>query len=721
MKKYLTIVMVIVLTLLLGNYLYFYQGILYIPHFNNERVSWIENEQFAVKDEKGEIKKFNIRGVNLGLGIPGHFATERAIDKQTYLKWFKEIKELGANTIRIYTLAGDDFYEALYEYNNKHKKDPLYIIHGVWLDDNIHMSNVDAYDNDFKKNITENTKDVIDAIHGKLKVKKIEDSGKQSYNYDVSRWIIGYILGVEWEYDTVIYTNKINVGMEQYKGKYVYTEDASPFEIFLAQVADEVIKYESKKYGEHRNFAFSNWPTTDPLKYSDTVRLLNGKYAEVDVEHIKTSSDFKANQFASYHIYPYYPEFEYNGNDNINLYKDYLTKINNHHTMPVIISEFGVPSSRGIASYEQNRKFGRDQGNMTEQEQGRAIVNMYKDIMDSGSAGAVAFIWQDEWFKRTWNTMANIDLSNTAYWSDYQTNEQYFGLLSFDPGENESKSYPDGDKSEWKEKDIVKNTKDYSTSSKYDEKYIYFMVNLKGKDPTKENLCIPIDTVQKIGSKRVKKFNIETNKNVDFVINLNGVQNSKLFVQDRYDNIETMHSKNLYRYFNPYSNPPEKDSDNFRVVRTVLYEGDYYFKDKKVDINGYIKGFDEDIKQSYVLSQVNYTGNLLYGNGNPKSKDFNNLADFCYGKDFIEIRIPWQLLNFYNPSRMQIHDDYYEHYGVEPISIDKMYIGVGTANSKIELAPMKLEGWGKKVTYHERLKESYYILKYYWNNEDKVN
>ena len=25
-----------------------------------------------------------------------------------------------------------------------------------------------------------------------------------------------------------------------------------------------------------------------------------------------------------------------------------------------------------------------------------------------------------------------------------------------------------------------------------------------------------------------------------------------------------------------------------------------------------------------------------------------------------------------------------------------------------------LEGWGKKVTYHERLKESYYMLKDYW-------
>lgn len=67
---------------------------------------------------------------------------------------------------------------------------------------------------------------------------------------------------------------------------------------------------------------------------------------------------------------------------------------------------------------------------------------------------------------------------------------------------------------------------------------------------------------------------------------------------------------------------------------------------------------------------------------------------------------------------MEIHDDYYENYGVEPLKIDQIYVGVGKSGEKIELAPMKLEGWGKKVTYHERLKESYYILKEYWNKEE---
>lgn len=718
MKKYLTNLTVIIIVVLLSNYLYYYSGVLYMPKFTNESVSWIENKEFVVKDENDDIKKIKVRGVNLGLGIPGHFATERAIEKERYLDWLKKIKDMGANTIRIYTLAGDDFYDALYEYNTAHKEDPIYIIHGVWLDDNIHMSNVDAYDKRFGENIIKNAKHVIDAIHGRLKIKSIEDSGKQKYDKDVSRWIIGYIFGVEWEYDTVIYTNKINVGMQQYDGKYIYTENASPFEIFLAKTVDKIIGYESQKYGQHRNFALSNWPTTDPLEYDEAERLLNGKYAEVDVENIKVTDEFKANQFASYHIYPYYPEFEYKGDNNINLYKDYLTKICNHHSIPVIISEFGVPSSRGRASYEQNRKFGRDQGNLTEKEQGKAVINMYKDIMESGAAGAIVFIWQDEWFKRTWNTMANIDLSNTAYWSDYQTNEQYFGLLSFDPGKKESVCYPDGNKSEWSEKNIIRKDSNYNISYKYDEKYLYFMIDAKGKNIKKEKLFIPIDTTQKTGSKEVEKMNVKADRYVDFLISLDGEKNSKILVQDRYDNVETMHSKNLYKYFNAYSNPPKKDSANFKVIRSVLFEGDYYFRDKKVDINSYINGVYEDAANTYVLSQVDYIGNLLHGNGNPKSEYFNNLADFCYGKDFVEIRIPWQLLNFYNPSRMEIHDDYYECYGVEPLKIDKIYAGVGNNSEEIKLAPMELKGWGKKVTYHERLKESYYILKDYWKKEE---
>lgn len=44
------------------------------------------------------------------------------------------------------------------------------------------------------------------------------------------------------------------------------------------------------------------------------------------------------------------------------------------------------------------------------------------------------------------------------------------------------------------------------------------------------------------------------------------------------------------------------------------------------------------------------TGKLTYGNANPEAEDFNSLADFIFSGDCVELKLPWQLLNFANPS-----------------------------------------------------------------------
>ena len=46
--------------------------------------------------EKGP-EPFEIRGVDMGAGYPGYFATEYAISKETYLRWFGLIQDMGAN------------------------------------------------------------------------------------------------------------------------------------------------------------------------------------------------------------------------------------------------------------------------------------------------------------------------------------------------------------------------------------------------------------------------------------------------------------------------------------------------------------------------------------------------------------------------------------------------------------------------------------------------
>ncbi len=73
----------------------------------------VSDKEILVDTGNG-MEPFEIRGVDMGVGIPGHFATDYAIDKETYLRWFRMIKDMGANCVRVYTLLQDDFYDAVW-------------------------------------------------------------------------------------------------------------------------------------------------------------------------------------------------------------------------------------------------------------------------------------------------------------------------------------------------------------------------------------------------------------------------------------------------------------------------------------------------------------------------------------------------------------------------------------------------------------------------------
>lgn len=724
MKKFITVMLCTVILFTVADILYYRAGV-YIdlnPEKKIETVVKTQDDRILLNRGEG-FREFEIKGVDMGSGIAGEWSTDFAVDKDTYMRWFKSIQDMGANTVRIYTVQSQHFYEAFYEYN-RYNPDPLYLLHGVWVNDYIQNSHRDAYDRDFYDEFLKNCKTMVDVVHGKRKITlgKMASAGHGTYRHDISQWVIGYILGVEWEDLTVAYTDEKygdDESYNSYSGKYMYTsEEATPFEAMLARVGDETIAYESERYGQQRLVAFSNWPTTDPFVYPEEITEYFRKCARVDVEHIKTTDKFISGQFASYHVYPYYPDYlSYIDNwkelklsdkssfktkdGKLNTYRAYLSMLTNHHTMPVVISEFGVSTGRGMAQRDLNT--GRNQGNMSEKEQGQALVDCYRDIMASGCAGSCVFSWQDEWFKRTWNTMYAVNLTRNPYWSDYQTNEQYFGLLSFDPGDEESVCYVDGDVSEWDKDDVVWSEESCSLSMKYDEKFIYFLVHKDGLNLETDTLYIPIDTTQKSGSSYCKNYNLLFDHAADFLIVLNGRDNSRVMVQERYESLRSTYSQNVDNY-DTYEagNVPDVDSPLFVNIDMILQTATPML-----------------YNDSTATAEVFETGKLHYGNANPDSNDFDSLADFMASGDYIEIKLPWQLLNFADPSKMEVHDDYYDgSYGVEHIKIDEMNVGIAAGSRRrCEMKPIKLKGWDKKVTYHERLKSSYYIMQEVWGGK----
>ncbi len=725
MKKFIIIVSIIVLLALGFDTAYYRLGwyINLIPGEVPTTFVRTEGDQILMYDGE-DYEPFEIKGVNMGSGKPGEWSTDFAIDKETYKRWFRYIQEMGANTIRVYTVQQDVFYNAFYEYN-KDNENPLWLIHGVWVNDYVQSSHLDALHQGFKERFLSDCRTMLDVIHGNKKIGlgRMASAGSGVYMNDISQWVIGYILGVEWEDVTVAYTNEQYAdikGANEYEGKYFYTSpEATPFEAMLAEVGDKVVEYESNRYKTQKLVAFSNWPTTDPFRYPEDIERFFMKCAEVDVEHIKTSESFLSGQFVSYHVYPYYPDYlayisdwselgfddlsPYYTDGVLNTYRAYLTILTRYHTMPVVISEFGVSTGRGMAQREMN--LGRNQGNMSEKEQGQAIVDCYEDIKAAGCSGCCVFAWQDEWFKRTWNTMYAVNLKRDPYWSDYQTNEQYFGLLSFDPGKEESVCYVDGSDEEWTKDDLVAEYNGLQLSMKYDEKFIYFLVRKDGLSIDSDKIYIPIDTTPKSGSSYYEEKDMLFDRAADFVIQLEGKENSRVRVQERYEVLRSNYSENVYE-FNAYlkKNIPAKDSPRFTDIDMILQTATPLI-----------------YNNLQAPAEVFETGKLTYGNANPSSPDFNSLADFMEGDGVVEIKLPWQLLNFSDPSRMTIHDDYYEHYGIEYIEINKMYVGVtdGSGGKRAELKSVPLKGWENSVTYHERLKSSYYVLQKLWrdNNE----
>lgn len=149
--------------------------------------------------------EFEIRGVNMGSGMPGAWSTDYKIDKSTYLRWFEQIHQMGANVIRVYGIQNAAFYHALSTYN-AHSATPLYLIQGIWVDDYVQNSHMDAYDPGYRQRLIEDCKATVDVLHGRCFLLKNDSNGSSGlFLSDVSDWVLGYVIGGEWTDVTVAY------------------------------------------------------------------------------------------------------------------------------------------------------------------------------------------------------------------------------------------------------------------------------------------------------------------------------------------------------------------------------------------------------------------------------------------------------------------------------------------------------------------------------------
>jgi len=262
-------------------------------------------KHFEIRTFRGW-KKLNIKGVNLGIALPGKWFSEFPSSRDTYLSWLEGIAGMNANVVRVYTLLDPLFYKTLDEFNRSSAK-KLLLIQEVWPDDEAPGNNLfhSEYANRYKREIETDIK----ALTGKARIPKRSGRAWGNYDTDVSKYLLGIVIGREITWEVANKTNQLNKDRSGYRGRYVSAAEGSrALESWVAEMCDHAAR-KLRESGLQTPVGFVSWPTLDPMTHptESTSGLPEEKEHEdievLDPKHITASKAFAGGGYLVATIY----------------------------------------------------------------------------------------------------------------------------------------------------------------------------------------------------------------------------------------------------------------------------------------------------------------------------------------------------------------------------------------------------------------------------------
>ncbi len=652
-------------------------------------------------------KPIIVRGINMGVALPGKYPSEFPLEEKTYQDWFDLIGKMNANVVRLYTILPPTFYTALRAYNLGHPNKPLYVIHGVWTE-LPEETGFEDYRGGFTDQFLTEAKRVVHVVHGRLDLPAKPGHARGSYTADVSPWVLAYVIGREWEpYSVAAYDEKLDAP-KSFKGKYLETLGDSRFEAWLAKVMDSMISFEMDEYNAQRPMAFTNWPTTDPMKHvseatkaeENALRVKRGEPVDrakineydndgvgIDPTLIRATEAYRAGTFASYHAYPYYPDFmnldpEYNkavgpfGRSN---YYGYLQHLKKHHgEMPVLISEVGVPSSRGNAHIQAQ---GFNHGGHSETDQAERDVKIYGEVLESGMAGAMMFAWLDEWFKRNWlYSDFELPYDRNRLWHSMMDAEQNYGVMAAEPA---NQPRLEANRERWQKVPTL-NDGALKIKAHADAEYLHLLIETPLKPSDK--LEFAIDTHPMGGA------NLEWTG-----------QNKPEFLGSLNANAGKLETLKSYRPFKPI--------ELVAGTEVLVYNG----RAKPENENEFVPIMTEPNRRRIGRDGTVHPGRRfdsgLLTSGSDPVDGRNPMTDYRWDGSSVQIRIPWTLILVSDPSSRSVFDGSTDA-GSRQIADIGLNVRVGNLNA----SPMRFTWatWEEQPAFELRLKPVYGALQKLW-------
>ena len=680
----------------------------------------------------GAWQPFYVKGVNLGAALPGQFPTEFPTDDSTYARWLELIAEAHANTVRVYTILPPAFYRALKAWNTAHPDSALWLLQGVWTE----LPPAGDYDAaPWKATFRAEMRRVVDVVHGHALIAARPGHAFGRFDTDVSDHALGFIVGREWEPFSITVFNRRRRDRTTFGGRFLAVDRGTPADVWMAEQCDYLLTYEWDTYRAQRPIAYTNWPTLDPLSHpteptlAEEARLRrqhgfppNPRLKEYDNDResldamlVRTTTADLGGYFASYHAYPYYPDFigldsAYGAVPGQSHYLAYLRDLKRHHPgRPLLIAEYGVPSSRGVSHLDAD---GRDHGGHDERAMAEIDARLTMEIRDAGAAGGVLFSWLDEWFKHTWVTIdLEVPAERTRLWHNVEDAEQHYGLLGEYAGPWPGTPEPGGDSSAWQALPLLGSGDGDTPAMRVgaDPSYLYLV--LSGGPPFHgARYVVGIDTYRRdLGLSRLPGVDSPGGgAGFEFALVLNDTSDAQLLVAPWYNPYlgprQGMGPTGLDLFYNRAATVISKSHDGGTV--------DSLF----VTTNRWRIGRDG---QTYAARGVN-RGRLRYGRTAEST-----LADWYVdaASGLVEVRIAWGLLNVTDPSSRQVMVRYRGNGVFETARTDGFRFAVAVldrSNGAVvaRIAPERTYTWPtwEVPAWHERLKPAYFAMRDVWGS-----
>ena len=650
--------------------------------------------------------RFYVRGVDLGVGAPGYYPTSPPRDGNVYSNWLSAAARMNVNVIRTYHLLPPAFYRSF-----KHHLDAgshLVLYQQIWIGD---PPKDNLYDPEFIARTKAEIRYVVDAIHGRGDVPPSRTRGNGVFANDVAANVGGFLLGRQLQPSVAVQTNILNVGKQDYDGKYITISKANATEVWYAQMLDYLVSYETETYNWQHPVAIVNWPSLDPMSHpSESSSVPRGQKMDLsnvsddnDVVSIDESKfiakgDFRGGLFASYDVFPYYPEFllkepgylKASDSQGPDPYLGYLRDLKAHIPYPLVISEYGIPSSIGVTHLHP---LGWNQGGHSEKDQQQLLLRMTRNIQQAGAAGGIVFSMVDEWYRRSWLTADLQDpQERKPLWLDDMTPEERYGLIGFRTSKWRLFSGAGWDQASTlytnpESPSMVDRGRNLrSVQAAVDEGYVYLRLKLECVEcPTgmgkkeRPSFAVALNTMPMPAGVAQLPFGARIQHGANFLLHITP-EKAQLLTAQNYLPYEIV----------PSVGTPNRTEFHYRRVYTASLSQTGKFVDSVVETN----------EPTYSRNGVFYPGerynqtDLNYGSGNPDSPDYLSTAEWYVDtKDkAILVRIPWGRLFFVDPSSRLVLSGYYSNLKAQTLNTSGIEVSVFALSNGDDLTKTTVAG-----------------------------